>query len=201
VLTNVLLGELLPESAIYAVEELPGLHLLPPGPPPPNPAELLDSVRARDLIAALAGRYDTVVIDSPPLLPVTDAQVLSRAVDAVLLVVAHRESSRRGLHRAVELLGQVDAPVVGTVLNLVPASEGYGGAPYRYETYKSRSERRRRREAPGAAVAVPPGHLTRPGAPAHSAPVPVPPMSVPPPPGPIETIEPAEGTEAAETKR
>jgi capsular exopolysaccharide synthesis family protein len=147
-LTTVLLSESTAESAIYSVKEVPGLHVLPPGPTPPNPAELLDSAPTRALLSAFAASYDRVVIDSPPVLPVTDSQVLTRSVDGVLLVVAYRETSRRGLARAVEMLSQVAAPVLGTVLNLVPVREGYGGEPYRYETYRSRSERRRRRETP-----------------------------------------------------
>jgi receptor protein-tyrosine kinase len=152
-LTSVLLGEATAESTVYDVKEAPGLHLMLPGPTPPNPAELLDSARARELFASLTSRYARVVIDSPPVLPVTDAQVLARLADAVLLVVAHGETSRRGLGRAIELLEQVEAPLVGTVLNLVPASEGYGGQTYRYDTYKSRSERRRQREAATRAAA------------------------------------------------
>lgn len=158
-LTSVLLGEASATSTVFAVEEVPGLHLMPPGPAPPNPAELLDSARTRDLITALGEGYDTVIIDSPPVLPVTDAQVLSRVADGVLLVVAHGETSKRGLARAIELLGQVDAPVVGTVLNLVPDNEGYGGQAYRYDTYRSRSERRRQREGRRADAATRAAHL------------------------------------------
>jgi non-specific protein-tyrosine kinase len=158
-LTTVVLSEATAESATYAIKEAPGLHLLASGPTPPNPAELLDSVRTHELVATAAARYDIVVIDSPPVLPVADAQVLARQADAVLLVVAHGETSRRGLARAVEMLAQVEAPTVGTVVNLVPAREGYGGEPYRYETYRSRSERRRRREEPATAPAVPGAHL------------------------------------------
>ena len=173
-LTTVLLGEASPEASVYAVDDVPGLHLMPPGPPPPNPAELLDSTRARDLFATLATRYDAVIVDSPPVLPVTDAQVLARAADAALLVVAYRETSRRGLTRAIELLGQVDAPLVGTVLNVVPANEAYGGQPYRYEVYRSRSERRRQREATSGRPTIPvhpqPQHLT--GANGNDDPVP-----------------------------
>ena len=145
-LTTVLLGDLPAESTIFAVDEVPRLHVMPPGSTPPNPAELLDSTRAHDLFASLAKAYDIVVIDAPPVLPVTDAQVLASIADAVLMVVAFRETSKRGLARANELLAQVDAPLVGLVLNLVPADEGYAGQPYRYETYRSRSERRRERD-------------------------------------------------------
>ena len=149
-LTTVMLSGATTESATYAVDEVPELHLLPPGPTPPNPAELLDSERAGEIVTTAAALYDVVVIDSPPVLPVTDAQVLARLADAVLLVVAFGETSRRGLARAIELLGQVAAPTVGTVVNLVPIREGYGGEPYRYETYRSRSERRRRRQQAAA---------------------------------------------------
>jgi polysaccharide biosynthesis transport protein len=148
-LTTVLLGDTPPEDAVYAIEEAPGLHLLPPGIPPPNPAELLDSTRADEVFAGFAERYDAVIVDTPPVLPVTDTVVLAQRADAVLMVVAYRETSRRGLARAVEMLEQVEAPLVGTVLNLVPAKEGYGGQAYRYDTYRSRSERRRARQAHG----------------------------------------------------
>lgn len=169
-LTTVLLGDATAESTIFAIEEVAGLYVMPPGPTPPNPAELLDSSRARELFASLGELYDTAVVDAPPVLPVTDAQVLAAIADAVLLVVAFRETSKRGLARAIELLSQVQAPLVGTVLNLVPANEGYAGQPYRYESYRNRSERRRQRDEAHAAVdpAVHPAHLSNNGG--HQAP-------------------------------
>jgi capsular exopolysaccharide synthesis family protein len=145
-LTSVLLGNAPADAAVYDVSELPGLHLLTSGPVPPNPSELLGGERARAALRELAGSYDTVVIDSPPVLEVTDAQVLARLADTTLVVVAYGETSKRGLTRTLELLQQVDAPVSGTVLNLVPLDMGYSGAPYRYETYRSRRERRLRHE-------------------------------------------------------
>lgn len=150
-LTNLLLADATVEATTYRVAEVPGLHVMPSGPTPPNPAELLDSGRARDLFTSLAAAYDTVIVDAPPVLAVTDAQVLAASADAVLLVVAHRETSRRGLLRSVELLSQVGAPLAGMVLNVVPPKEAYGRQPYRYETYRSRSERRRRRDRRGKA--------------------------------------------------
>lgn len=159
-LTTVLLGDASPSSAIYAVEEVPGLHVMTPGSTPPNPAEVLDS--ARDLFATLSHEYDSVIVDAPPVLPVTDAQILAGMADGVLLVVAYRETSRRGLARAIELLGQVDAPLVGTVLNLVPTNEGYAGQSYRYEADRSRSERRRKRapDSEEAPASVHPAHVS-----------------------------------------
>lgn len=160
-LTTVLVGDATPESTIYSVEDVPGLYVMPPGPTPPNPAELLDSSRSRELFRSLRDAYEAVIVDAPPVLPVTDSLVLADNVDAVLVVVAYRETSKRGLTRAIELLTQVDAPLVGTVLNLVAAKEAYGGQPYRYDTYRSRSERRRRREQSDAieAPTAPPAHL------------------------------------------
>lgn len=157
-LTTILLDDTAPERSIYAVEEVPSLHILPPGTPPPNPAELLDSNRARALCGELADRYDVVIIDSPPVVPVTDAVVMAGWVDAVLLVVAHRATSRRGLARSVELLRHVDAPLVGTVLNRVPPREGYGDQGYRYNSYRRRSEQARHKrmdhvDAPAAHAA------------------------------------------------
>jgi polysaccharide biosynthesis transport protein len=159
-LTTVLIDEDDPQQSIYAIEEVPALHLLPPGTPPPNPAELLDSGRARAVFTDLARRYDAIVIDSPPVVAVTDAAVMSRYADAVLLVVTHRATSRRGLARAVELLRQVDAPLVGAVLNRVPTSEGYGDQGYRYSTYRRRHEHARHKQH---------DHVRQPEA--HSAPV------------------------------
>jgi Mrp family chromosome partitioning ATPase len=80
-----------------------------------------------------------VLIDSPPLLPVTDAAVLSNRVDATLLVTRAGVTSRRELGRAIELLHQVDAPLVGTVLNGVGDESAYGYA-YNYRYYSSDKE-------------------------------------------------------------
>src|SRR5919108_2891685 len=154
-LTSVLLGEVDAADAVRTVEDVPNLRVLPPGPPPPNPAELLDGARARELFDALAGTYDAVVIDTAPVLPVTDAQVLSRVADAVLMVVAYGRTSKRGLARALELLGQVNAPIVGTVLNLVPADQSYGAYDYRsYASAASANGRRRERQVPAVGSAA-----------------------------------------------
>ena len=147
-LTTVLLGDTGLEAAVYTVEEVPGLHLLPPGSPPPNPAELLDSVRGREVLASYAERYDVGGRRLPAGAPGHRRRPSCREqADAVLLVVAYRSTSRRSLARTVEVLHQVDAPLVGTVVNRVPADEGYGGQGYRYDTYRSRGERRRVKRA------------------------------------------------------
>jgi Mrp family chromosome partitioning ATPase len=90
----------------------------------------------------LGQTYDVVIIDCPPVLPVTDSLVLARTADTTLLVTSANRTSKRSLSRAVELLRQVDAPLVGTVLNSLSAEETFSGEPYRYETVSRAPARR-----------------------------------------------------------
>jgi non-specific protein-tyrosine kinase len=131
--TSVLLGDA-PLSA--ALHEVPGedrLRLIPSGPLPPNPSELLSSRRAAEVINALESQCDAVLLDCPPVLPVTDAAVLSTRADGVLLVATAGATTGKQLSRAVELLRQVDAPLVGVVLNSAPPEDAYG---YKYGYYR-----------------------------------------------------------------
>jgi len=133
-LTAVLIGDVTLPQAIQSAAAVPNLSVLPAGHPPPNPSELLSGERARRLIDVLGQTYDVVVIDCPPVLPVTDSLVLARMADTTLLVSSANKTSKRSLTRAVELLRQVDAPLVGTVLNSLSADETFSGEPYRYES-------------------------------------------------------------------
>ncbi|MFA5882544.1 MAG: polysaccharide biosynthesis tyrosine autokinase [Acidimicrobiia bacterium] len=124
--TSVLLGDTPLASAIQAADpELP-IGLVASGPLPPNPAELLASKRAVDVIEDLDRRCDLLLIDSPPILPVTDGLVISGLVDGVLLVASSGSSTKRGVKRAAELLRQVDAPLIGSILNGVGSKAEYG---------------------------------------------------------------------------
>lgn len=126
-LTSVLLGDTPLAKAIQAVPEQARLRLLASGPLPPNPSEVLSMRRVANLVDALEAEADIVLIDCPPILPVTDALLVSRFVDAIVLVASARTTSKRQLIRAVEMLGQVDAPFVGSTLNVVSGEEeGYG---------------------------------------------------------------------------
>ena len=103
-----------------------------------NPTELLSGNRMRSLIDDLAGRFDLVLIDSPPVLPVADALILSGYADAVLLLVSAGRTRRGELRRATEKLAQASAPVVGAVLNKATAQDGYGyGYGSAYHPYVS----------------------------------------------------------------
>lgn len=124
--TSVLLGDAPIASVIQPADrELP-IGLVASGPLPPNPAELLASNRAVDAIEELDRRCDLLLIDSPPVLPVTDGLVISGLVDAVLLVASAGSSTKRGVRRATELLRQVDAPLIGAILNGAQSKLEYG---------------------------------------------------------------------------
>jgi capsular exopolysaccharide synthesis family protein len=133
--TSVLLGEYPLSAALQSVPGVGRLFLLPSGPPPPNPSELLASMRTAEVFAALRSECDVVLVDSPPTLPVTDATVLSRMADATILVGTAGRTTRREYHRSIEVLRQVEAPLVGTVLNGIEP-EGLYGYGYGYSELK-----------------------------------------------------------------
>jgi polysaccharide biosynthesis transport protein len=121
-LSNVLTGSTTLEQAITRTSILPNLYVLPAGTPPPNPAELLASTNMRDVLAQLREEYDHVVVDTPPSLSVTDAVVLSPRADAVVLVIRSGHTTKQALRRARDILAQVNAKVVGVLLNAVDLS-------------------------------------------------------------------------------
>ena len=98
---------------------VPGLWLLPSGPLPPNPSELVGSRRMEEILAVLSQRADTVLFDAPPVIAVTDAAVLSSKVDGVLLVINAGGTKRDHAQKAKALLEKVNANLVGAVLNNV----------------------------------------------------------------------------------
>jgi polysaccharide biosynthesis transport protein len=126
-LTAVLVGRQSLQDALRPVNGYENLWLLSAGRIPPNPAELLSGPKSREIFAALKANFDLVLVDSPPALPVTDAMVLSKYADGTLLVVAAGRTRRTELQRTAEKFAQMDAPVVGIVLNQVTRQTGYGG--------------------------------------------------------------------------
>jgi succinoglycan biosynthesis transport protein ExoP len=131
-LTNYLKGDaelmdLLQDSGIE------GLTILASGPQPPNPAELLGSKKAGQGIQDLSTMFDYVIVDSPPLLPVTDAAVLSQWVDGVLLVARANKTRVPDVAASLEQLNAVQAEVIGIVVTDVPTR----GGSYKYGYYYS----------------------------------------------------------------
>lgn len=113
----------------------PGLEVLAAGAVPPNPSELLGSQRMHHLIEELAQRY-FVILDAPPLLPVTDAALLTRSADGAVLVVASGKTHKEELQQAVRTLRAVEGKVLGTILNMVSTRKvdriRYGDVEYGY---------------------------------------------------------------------
>jgi capsular exopolysaccharide synthesis family protein len=137
-LSSVLLGQRTLDESVLPVPDIERLSLLPAGPIPSNPAELLNNAKAREIFTRLRDKYDLVLIDSPPVLPVTDAAILSRYADATLMLAAAGQTKRSDLHRAVEKLDQVGATILGTVLNKVTRQTGrYYGYTYSYNSYRA----------------------------------------------------------------
>jgi len=136
-LTTVLAGASTLEQAIQHVPELPNLDILPSGPVPPFPTESLSSEAMQTLLKKLGSLYTYVVIDSPPILSVTDGVILARSVDAVVLVVRHGKTNRNVMNRTRDLLLRSGAPIAGLVLNAVDINSpdyygyyGYSGYSY-----------------------------------------------------------------------
>jgi succinoglycan biosynthesis transport protein ExoP len=118
-LSTLLTGSDQGENLIQPSRQLKNLFILPAGPPPPQPAELLGSDLMRGLLQRWREEYDHIVIDTPPALTVTDAVLLSPAVDAVILVIRSGRTPKDALRRARDLLAQVNARVMGVVVNAI----------------------------------------------------------------------------------
>ncbi len=101
---------------------LPNLDFLPSGPFPPNPSELLNSKAMIRIIEEFEGRYDHVIIDSPPVLAVTDAAILAVHTDGAVVVLRSGETEQRAAERAVDQLRRLGVRVFGAVLNEVSAA-------------------------------------------------------------------------------
>ena len=137
-LSNVLTGSTTLEQAIARTPILPNLFVLPAGTPPPNPAELLASSNLKDVLDQLKEQYDHIVIDTPPSLSVTDAVVLSPRADAVVLVIRSGQTTKQALRRSRDILMQVNAKVVGVLLNAVDLSSPDYYYYYEYQGKYSR---------------------------------------------------------------
>jgi capsular exopolysaccharide synthesis family protein len=138
-LSNLLIGEDDYDRLIQRTE-IDNLYLLPCGLTPPNPAELLLTKRFEAVLGELARRFDRVILDSPPIQAVTDAVVLSKRVDGVVLVVRASKTMRDELRRSARMIRDVGGSIVGVIVNELDSRDryygyggyGYGGYGYRY---------------------------------------------------------------------
>lgn len=120
-------------EAIYPV--LDHLFVMPSGPKPPNPAELLASDRMTEFLTVATRKLDLVIVDVPPILPVTDARILAGQVDGTVLVVRQNFVEKVAVRQAVNALKNARAQLLGTILNDVDIkTHGYGYGYYGTET-------------------------------------------------------------------
>ena len=126
---------------MQSIGDIPNLRVLPAGPVALNPSEMLASPRMRDLLNILEPEFDHIIIDTPPVLSVTDACLLSALADSTLFVIRAGVTSRAALRRAYEMLTHVDARIMGVILNAADFTEPdlyYYGS--RYGNYYHDSE-------------------------------------------------------------
>lgn len=130
-LSNILVGDATTEHNIQKTK-VENLFILTSGPIPPNPSEMLDSRRMKELMESVADYFDMVVVDSPPILPVTDGLILSKIADGTVLVVSLGSTQKDALKKTVEALENIDANIIGTVVNKASTRSRYY-AQYEYE--------------------------------------------------------------------
>jgi succinoglycan biosynthesis transport protein ExoP len=136
-LSSVLAGQCDIDAVIQQPDGI-GLTVMTAGPTPPNPSEVIGSAHMHDLLQRVRGRFDFVVVDTPPVLAVTDAVVLARQVDGVVLVVKGQASPRALLRRARDQLFHARANVLGVVVNDVDSQWEDAGFYANYEGYPAR---------------------------------------------------------------
>ena len=133
---TILQGETNWHDVIYECEEIPGLSLLPSGKKPANPAELVTTPAVKELIDELRKEYDFVILDTPPVLAVTDPCPIAARVDGVILTIRIKKNIKISADRATDILQGLGANIIGVVVNGVGANTGYG-SQYSYGAYRS----------------------------------------------------------------
>lgn len=141
-LSTVLASELPAAQAVQRTE-LDNLDVLTSGPVPANPAEILNSQKFGRVLAELGKKYDRVIVDSPPVLPVADARIIASRCDTTLLTLRVDKSTRKHAEAARDMLVGVGAKILGVAMNDMPSALGYGyGRSYGYGTYAAKPGRR-----------------------------------------------------------
>jgi capsular exopolysaccharide synthesis family protein len=141
-LSSVLSGTVPFNQAVVPWTDLPNLHILASGPIPPLPSELLGSKQMEEMLAMARSEYDFVIIDTPPVLAVTDASVLGRLTDAAILILRYGTARRQVVLRCIDLLERSGTLLLGVAVNAVdftaPEYSEYYGRKY-YEYYGERN--------------------------------------------------------------
>jgi capsular exopolysaccharide synthesis family protein len=127
-------------DSVIQEHDIPNLYVMPAGPVPPNPSELLSSIKLRILVSELQDRFDHVIIDSPPVIHVTDALIISPHVDGVVIVVKSNLTPREAVLRAKQALMDVNAKIFGVVINCVDLNAESYYYNYKYSYYHGYEE-------------------------------------------------------------
>jgi len=157
--TNVLAGTATLEDAIKPTG-IKGVDLLPCGPTPSHPAELLNSQSFADLLQELSKRYDHVVVDSPPVMPVTDSRILGAICDATVFVVRAEKSTRKVSVFARDVLQSVGTNILGVMINGLSRGRGYYDAGYYQYGYGGKGSGTRKGNAVPTVESAPESMLT-----------------------------------------
>lgn len=148
-LSNVLVGEISFQEAVNEID-IENLYILTSGTRPPNPAELLASDKMKQFLEKLKQKFEYIILDTPPIIMVTDAQVLSQYTDGCLLVVSSGEADKDAAIKAKELLEKVKAKILGVVLNKLDTTmKGYYGYYYHYYYGGDGKKEKRKSEVDG----------------------------------------------------
>lgn len=145
--TNFLLGEVTFEQATKVYKNK--LFIMTAGTIPPNPAEMLSSNKLKNFLKRISDKFDMIIIDSPPVMAVTDAQILSTITDGVILVITSGQTEKAMAIKAKESLKKVNANIIGVVLNRLKEENGksYGyGYYYYYNEDKNGEVRKKKRK-------------------------------------------------------
>ncbi len=130
--------DLIPNDVIIRTEH-ENLNLLTCGPTPPYPAELLGSKKMKEMVASMAESFDYIIFDSPPIIAVTDAAVLSRLTDGAVFVIDYGKVKREEALAGLDRMQKVGAHMIGTVLNKLPQSSSYYDYYYYYSSDDSQT--------------------------------------------------------------
>ncbi|MBV4432331.1 CpsD/CapB family tyrosine-protein kinase [Clostridium tyrobutyricum] len=145
-LSDVLAGKAEFKDAVVSTG-IDNLDLLTSGTKPPNPSGLLASRRMKTFIEELKEKYRYIIVDTPPVIAVTDAQIVSTYVDGCILVVASSQADRDAAQKAKKLLEKVNANILGTVLNKVEAKgKGYYGYYYSYYDEDGNKQKKKKKK-------------------------------------------------------
>lgn len=146
-MSNILVGEG-DWKKLKVATQIPNLEIIPSGPIPPNPAELIGSDRMKALLAEILQEYDRVLIDSPPIVAVTDSVLLSRFVEGVVLVIQVGVTARDVIANSIRQLQDVQAHVLGAVLNAVNiGKDSYYYYQYYYYYYGESGDRKKKKHS------------------------------------------------------